>query len=361
MIPYYVPTVPDVGLLSSYLEEINQRKWLTNFGPLSDKLAAQLSNLLGHQHILPVSSCTNGLMTCFMLLGCKSVVTTPFSFVATSSSLKWMGIQTHFVDIDPDSKNICPKALEQYLSKNQGKVDAVVATHVYGNPCDVAALDRLAKDYDVKIIYDAAHAFDVKVDDRSVLMFGELSVLSFHATKIFHSVEGGAIAVPNEEVFERARKIINFGIDRSAEVTEIGINSKMSEYHAAVGLVQMRTIERVKKHRISLYERYIKHFQGRVEIQQWHSKSSPNGAYMPIFLESAQQRAKVVKALDSQHVGYKQYFYKNLNCSMFGESDQAPTPNAQHACDTVVCLPIYFDLSMNDVDAIAQTVLEAVK
>ncbi|MEX1221992.1 MAG: DegT/DnrJ/EryC1/StrS family aminotransferase [Idiomarina sp.] len=361
MIPYYVPTHPDLNVLTRHLEEVNQRRWFTNFGPLSERLGEKLEGYLQTDYLLPVSNCTFGLMAAYQLLGCKQVVTTPFSFVATTASLKWMQIKAHFVDIDPDTQNICPEALEHFLSKRQFNVDAIVATHVYGNPCDVDRIESIAKKYGICVIYDAAHAFDVAVGKRSVLDYGDCSVLSFHATKIFHSVEGGAIALPNKSSFEHARKIINFGIDRAGEINELGINAKMSEYHAAAGLTQLDSFPAIKAHRVALYNRYCELLEGHVKLQLWHRDSSPNGAYMPIFLKSEQQRNDVAAALDKAEIGYKLYFSKNLNCSLFNEPAQQPTPVAESACNTVLCLPIYLDLSLLDVDLISRTVIEAVQ
>ncbi|MCW8090347.1 DegT/DnrJ/EryC1/StrS family aminotransferase [Alteromonas sp. ASW11-130] len=361
MIPYYVPTVPQIELLTMYLQEVHERRWFTNFGPLSEKLGLELSKFLGHSHLLPVSSCTNGLMTCLWMLGCKKVVTTPFSFVATSSSLKWMKIETHYVDIDPKTKNICPIALEHFLSKGNVNVDGIVATHVYGNPCDVDAIKRIALQYGIHVIYDAAHAFDVNVRGKSILSYGDCSALSFHATKLFHTVEGGAIALAGHAEFEEARKAVNFGIDRKGEIENVGINSKMSEYHAAAGLAQLANFHKVKHHRIALYNRYLKHFEGRVGLQQWHNESAPNGAYMPIFLNTVQERKFVIQSLERNNIGFRLYFSKNLNCSLYSYGKSPPTPNATNACDTVICLPLYYDLTLEQVDDIAKVVLKALQ
>lgn len=361
MIPYYVPTEPDFEKLTTYLREVHDRQWFTNFGPLSEQLGRDLGSYLQHEHLLPVSNCTQGLMAAYQLFGCKRVVTTPYSFVATAASLKWMRIKMHFVDIDPYTQNICPDALDTFLANQEFKIDAIVATHVYGNPCDVDRIQAIAEKYDVRVIYDAAHAFDVRVNGRSVLEYGDCSVLSFHATKIFHSVEGGAMALGDLKTLEHARKIINFGIDRDGVIGLVGINAKLSEYHAAAGLAQLPVFNDVKSQRVNLYKRYNQHFNGKIQLQQWHSNSSPNGAYMPVFFESQQQRDRVINELDKVGIGYKLYFAKNLNCTLFAEKDQSETPVAEHFCRTVLCLPIYQELTLAEVDHIATTVLQVLK
>ena len=189
MIALNKPLQPDLARLTGYLSQVNDRGWYTNFGPLHEKLTQRLESYLGVKNLLLVSNGTLAIQVACKALGVNSAITTPFSFVATTSSLLWQGIETAFSDIDAKSYNLCPKALDKALTEDN-HYDGIVATHVYGNPCDVNAIEGVANKHNKKVIYDAAHAFGVKVTGESVLNFGDASTLSFHATKVFHTVEG---------------------------------------------------------------------------------------------------------------------------------------------------------------------------
>ena len=194
------PIKPNIEKLTQYLAEVNDSGWYTNFGPLHQQLTKKLEAYLGVENLLLVANGTLALQVAYKTLNVKSALTTPFSFVATASSLIWQGIETSFSDIDKNTYNLCPKKAEEALTLNSN-INAIVATHVYGNPCNVKAFDELSRQKNVKVIYDAAHAFAIKVNDKSILNYGDASTLSFHATKVFHTVEGGAIVFKNKADF----------------------------------------------------------------------------------------------------------------------------------------------------------------
>ncbi len=240
------PLEPDLACLTRHLEKVNSSGWYSNFGPLHQKLTTQLEEYLGVENLLLVSNGTLALQVAYKVLNVTNALTTPFSFVATTSSLLWQGIETSFCDIDKKSYNLCPKETSNSLSKNSA-INGIIATHVFGNPCDVDAFTEIAENNNVKVIYDAAHAFGTKVGGKSLLSFGDASILSFHATKVFHTVEGGAIVFKHKADFERAKRLINFGLDNKGKFSEAGINAKLNEYQCAVGLTILDQIDDLVK------------------------------------------------------------------------------------------------------------------
>jgi dTDP-4-amino-4,6-dideoxygalactose transaminase len=225
-----------------YIERCYENNQLTNNGPLAQELKARLEEYLGVQNLLLVANGTLALQIAYKVLGVSGkAITTPFTFVATSSSLRWEGIEPVYADIDAQSLDLSP---EKVLEVIDPEVTALVPVHVYGNPCDVEAFDRIAKEHGLKVIYDAAHAFGVRLNGKSILQWGDAATLSFHATKVFHTVEGGAIIFKKREDYERACRLINFGYE-GGEVVDEGINAKMSEFHAAMGLCMLDEIDTV--------------------------------------------------------------------------------------------------------------------
>src|SRR5690554_7951083 len=231
------PFLPPQEEYQHYLNKIWQSGWLTNMGPLSKVLEKHLSEFLRVENILFVTNGTIALQMAIKALELKGeVITTPFSFVATTSSIVWEGCTPVFVDIDPNSLNIDANKIEAAITPN---TSAILATHVYGNPCDVKAIEAIAKKYNLKVIYDAAHAFGVEVYGKSIFEYGDISICSLHATKLYHSTEGGLIFAKDAAVHRKLTYIRNFGISGFYEFAELGINGKNSEYHAAMGLVNL--------------------------------------------------------------------------------------------------------------------------
>lgn len=348
------PVVPDLKKLTNYLEKVNESGWYTNFGPLHQQLTERLEDYLGVNNLLLVSNGTLALQVAYKALNTQSALTTPFSFVATASSLIWQGIETSFCDIDANSFNLCPIQAKNSLNANKD-IDTVVATHVYGNPCDVNAFDKLSNEQNVKIIYDAAHAFGVKVAGNSVLNFGDASTLSFHATKVFHTAEGGAIVFKNKTDFERAKRLINFGIGEKGIITEAGINAKLNEYQCAVGLVLLDEIDEITNHRAELFKAYRDCLQGFVEMPQWHEHTNFNGAYMPIKLNCAKERALVEKALKDHEIQCRQYFSNSLD-SVFDNQNADSNQISKSISQTILCLPLHFYMKVEDVMRVTKLV-----
>lgn len=346
MIALNSPVKPDLKKLSSYLEQVNNIGWYTNFGPLHQKLTERLEEYLGIKNLLLMSNGTLALQVAYEVLGVKSALTTPFSFVATSSSALWQNIPLSFSDINPKSYNLCSTQAQKALEKNS-EIDTVIATHVYGNPCDVQAFEKLSENMGVKIIYDAAHAFGVKVGSESILNFGDASILSFHATKVYHTVEGGAVVFKQHENYERAKELINFAIGKNG-IDGIGINAKMNEYQAAVGLVLLDDIALILEHREALFTAYREGLKDVVGLPEWHLDSSFNGAYMPIYLDSEEKLFRVIEHLSKQGIQNRRYFYPSLD-TVFSQCVNFGCSNSHQAAEGMICLPLHYNMTLSDV------------
>jgi dTDP-4-amino-4,6-dideoxygalactose transaminase len=337
MIPVTIPHLPEKNRYLGYISRCYESCQITNSGPLVQELKARLEDYLGVQNLLPVANGTLALQIAYKTLGVSGkAITTPFTFVATSSSLKWDGIEPIFADIDGKTLNLYPEKTKEVLDPD---VTALVPVHVYGNPCDVEAFDQIAEDHDLKVIYDAAHAFGVKLNDRSILRWGDAATLSFHATKVFHTVEGGAIVFKKREDYERACRLINFGYEKG-EIVDEGINAKMSEFHAAMGLSMLDEIETVLKKRKEVYRRYYEALADHFEMQIWNDGATRNYAYFPVLFPSEDALLKNQKCLNEAGIFPRRYFYPSLDAKGYGQSG-GKNPISRDRARRVLCLPMY--------------------
>ncbi|WP_032094872.1 MULTISPECIES: DegT/DnrJ/EryC1/StrS aminotransferase family protein [unclassified Alteromonas] len=346
------PFSPCLKTLQGHLERVNSSGWYTNFGPLHEELTAKLESYLGVSNLLLVSNGTLAIQVAAKVLGVKKAVTTPFSFAATSTSLLWQGVDVSYSDIDAESLNICPTSLEATIAQG-GNFDGIVATHVYGNPCDVRKLSSIGKSTNTKVIYDAAHAFGIKCLERSVLSYGDASTLSFHATKLFHTVEGGAIIFRDSADYLKAKELINFGIKSNGELTDAGINAKLNEYQCAVGLTVFEKIEQIVEHRSHLFSLYMKALGNFVGMPSWHSKSNYNGAYMPILLKDSAEKEKVKQTLIKNGIQCRDYFSPSLNTIYKPDVEM---PISESISKRVLCLPLHFYLTEAEVTYVCDTI-----
>ncbi|GAB58345.1 DegT/DnrJ/EryC1/StrS family aminotransferase [Rheinheimera nanhaiensis] len=360
MIPVNKPYLPAFEKYTKYLERVYDKAWLTNNGPLVQELKVRLEEYLGVKNLLPVANGTLAMQLAYKVFNLKgNAVTTPFTFIATSSSLAWEGITPKFADIDPLSYNLCPNKARQAIDTD---TTAIVPVHVYGNPCDVEAFEQIGKEHKVKVIYDAAHAFGVKVNGNSVLNYGDASTLSFHATKVFHSVEGGAVIFKNSDDYERAVLMTNFGIDTSTgNIVDAGINTKMSEVHAAMGLAVLDDIDQILSHRIALYEQYCDGLQSLGYQPIWRSHATKNGAYLPITFKDDIQCTQVLNSLARNGITARRYFSPSLNLvENFKDQYAAQCPVSESLSNRTLCLPLYYALSSEDVSLIISEVGKAI-
>lgn len=342
----------------AYLSGIWQRGWLTNNGPLVNELEAELKNYLQLPHLHFLSNGTIALQIAIKALNLQGeILTTPFSYVATTSSIVWENCRAVFVDIDPETLNIDPNLLEQHIGPN---TSAILATHVYGNPCDIDAIQKIADKHNLKVIYDAAHCFGSEYKGQSVFAFGDVSTCSFHATKLFHTIEGGALMSPSEEIAQRLGYMRNFGHDGPESFAEVGINGKNSEFHAAMGLVNLKHIARIRQSRLDQKAYYDKALKGLPLSQpKILAQAQPNYSYYPIIFESEEALLKTVKALNSHWIYPRRYFYPALNSLNY--VDQQSCPLAEDISKRVLCLPMYVELSEAEMKLITNVIHKALK
>jgi dTDP-4-amino-4,6-dideoxygalactose transaminase len=313
-----------------------------------------LAEFLGVKHLALFTNGTIALVTALQALRVTGeVITTPYSFVATAHSLVWNNIKPVFVDIDPSTCNLDPQRIEAAITP---QTTAIMPVHCYGTPCDVDALQKLADVYGLKIIYDAAHAFAVRQAGNSVLNYGDLSILSFHATKVFHTFEGGAIICPDAKTKQRIDYLKNFGFADEVTIVAAGINGKMSEIQAAMGLAQLGHIERLIECRRGVAETYRRELAGEAGLTMLRQAEGfiPNHSYFPIFLgpEHRRTRDELYARLRSNNILARRYFYPLISdMPMYrGLPSAAPAnlPIARRMANSVLCLPIYADLPADD-------------
>lgn len=355
MIPVTKPFLPPMQEYNEYLTGIWNRQWLTNMGPLASSLEIKLKEFLKVDHLLFVTNGTIALQMAIKALELNGeIITTPFSFVATTSCIVWENCIPVFVDIDRDSLNIDPSKIEASITE---KTVAILATHVYGNPCDVIEIEKIAIKYNLKVIYDGAHAFGVEVNGRSVFEYGDISTCSLHATKLFHSVEGGLIVTKNSELLKKIAHIRNFGISGFDTFSELGINGKNSEFHAAMGLSNLKYINKIHGKRKMLFERYNEKLKNLNATQPtWHSKSSNNFSYYPLIFTSQELMFRCIEVLKLNEIGTRRYFYPSL-ASALPYTEPMAMQITDDVSKRVLCLPFYYDLTLEEVDHICRLIL----
>lgn len=355
MIPVTKPFLPPQGEYQKYLDNIWKRQWLTNMGPLASQLEMELKDHLKVNHLLFVTNGTVAIQMALKALDIKGeIITTPFSFIATTSSIVWEGCIPVFADIDPISLNIDPSKIEEAITAN---TTAILATHVYGNPCDVEAIDRIAKKHNLKVIYDAAHAFGVEINGKSIFEYGDISTCSLHATKLYHSVEGGLIITKDADLLKKLAYIRNFGISGFDSFAELGLNGKNSEFHAAMGLVNLKHIHEINEKRKALAEWYDEKLKNLKAVKPlWHSGAEENYAYYAIVLESEDLLLRLKTEMDKFEVFTRRYFYPSL-ASALPYLPKLELPITEDISKRVLCLPLYYDLTFEEVEFIARLML----
>lgn len=355
MIPVTQPFLPTKEEYQKYLDGIWKRNWLTNMGPLASQLEMELKNYLKVNHLLFVTNGTVAIQMAIKSLDIKGeVITTPFSFIATTSSIVWEGCTPVFVDIDQSSLCIDPKKIEEAITEN---TTAILATHVYGNPCDVEAIDRIAKNYNLKVIYDAAHAFGVEINGKSIFEYGDISTCSLHATKLYHSIEGGLIITKNAGLLKKLAYIRNFGISGFDSFSELGLNGKNSEFHAAMGLVNLKYITKIHEKRKALTKLYDEKLKNLKAVKPlWHNNSKQNYAYYAIILESEELLLRLKTEMDKHEIFTRRYFYPSL-ASALPYLPKLELPITEDISRKVLCLPLYYDLTFEEIELIARIML----
>jgi dTDP-4-amino-4,6-dideoxygalactose transaminase len=360
--PIYVtrPQLPPLQEFMAYLEQIWDSKILTNGGPFHHQFEQALCEHLGVQHIALFTNGTIALVTALQALRITGeVITTPYSFVATSHSLLWNGIKPVFVDIDPNTLNLDPAKIEAAITP---QTTAIMPVHCYGHPCDVEAIQKIADIYNLKVIYDAAHAFNVQDAGGSIVRHGDLSVLSFHATKVFNTFEGGAIVCPDAKTKVRIDQLKNFGHVGEVTVVAPGINGKMSEFNAALGLLQLKYLPQALARRKAIdsaYRERLRDVKG-IHCLRDAGEKAPNYAYFPILVrpEYPISRDELYQRLKEAGIHPRRYFYPLISefpmYRGYPSARKENLPVATLAAQQVLCLPIYPDLEISLVDEVAQ-------
>ncbi len=365
--PTYVtrPALPPLSEFVEYLEKIWQSKILTNNGPFHQELEKELARYLGVEYLSLFSNGTLALVTALQVLRISGeVITTPFSFVATTHALWWNNIKPVFVDVEPETFNLDPTKIESAITP---KTTALLPVHVYGNPCDVDKLRAICDIYGLRLIYDAAHTFGVKINGSSIVDFGDLSVLSFHATKVFNTFEGGAIVCHDEATKKRIDYLKNFGFAGETVVVAPGVNAKMNECQAALGLLQLKYIDENIKKRKAVADRYreglrqIKGMSFLEDIPGVHH----NYAYFPIFVDEAEygySRDVLYEELKRHNIYGRRYFYPLISTFPAYRSLESADPKnlsvASRVADQVICLPIFPDLEQEVQDRVIEICTE---
>ncbi len=363
MIPVTKPFMPPRGEFEKQIDGIWDRRMLTNNGPLVQQLEQQLRRRLGLNHLLYVSNGTIALQIAIRVLDLHGeIITTPFSYVATTSSIVWQGCRPVFVDIDPDSLNIDPARIEAAITP---QTSAILATHCFGNPCDTDAIAAIAARHNLRVIYDAAHAFGTRWQGRSIFGHGDLSITSFHATKLFQTVEGGAIIARTPDQEQRIRYMRNFGHKGYEEFDGLGINGKNSELHAAMGLCNIKYVDEVlasRKRQAALYDERLQH--PGIRRQQIRPGAEYNHAYYPVILPDEPACLAVKAALEAEEIWPRRYFYPalcTLDYTAAPGNAPADLPTAVDIASRILCLPVYHDLEPEVQHKVAEIVTKTLE
>ncbi|MDE5552072.1 MAG: DegT/DnrJ/EryC1/StrS family aminotransferase [Muribaculaceae bacterium] len=359
------PLLPPLEEFLPYLQDIWERKWITNNGKYHKELEQKLCEYLGVEYISLFTNGTLPLITALQALDIRrgEVITTPYSFVATSHSIWWNGLKPVFVDVDPDTGNINPELIEQAITS---QTRAIMPVHVYGNPCDVDAIGDIARRHDLKVVYDAAHAFGVEVDGKSILNAGDISTLSFHATKTYNTIEGGALVCHSSEMKQKIDYLKNFGFAGETSVVAPGINSKMDEIRSAYGLLNLRHVDAAiarRKEVSTAYRDALADVPG-IRLMPQRSDVKYNYSYFPIFIDAdryGMTRDELYFKMKEQNVLGRRYFYPLI--SDFEPYRELPSaapvnlPVATRMADQVICLPMHHTLTEGDIDRILNIIL----
>jgi dTDP-4-amino-4,6-dideoxygalactose transaminase len=354
--PIYVtqPSLPPLNEYVEILKGVWERGILTHNGPLVQQLEKDLIKYLGLENLVAVTSGTIAIQLAIRALNLSGeIITTPFTWIATISAIMWERCRPVFVDVQPDTFNIDPQKIEEKITD---KTSAILPVHVFSNPCDIEAIKKIADKYNLKIIYDAAHAMCVNYKGKSILEYGDISATSFHATKIFQSGEGGACVTNDQQLFERLRRLRFFGHDEKKDIIDEGMNGKMTEIHAALGLSSLKWIDNVLQDRRVKYELYMDLLAkyNFIKFQKFLADSY-NYSYLPVLLENEKQLISVVNHLNKHNIYPRRYFHPALNTvKVISASENFPV--AEDLASRILCLPLFYTLKKRDIEYICSLI-----
>ena len=353
------PLLPPLKEYQKKLEEIWDNQWLTNYGPLEHEFQTNLKNLFNAKNVELFSNGHTSLDLALKALDLEGeVITTPFTFASTTQAIIENNLKPVYADVDEEYYNINPGNIESLITED---TCAIMPVHVFGNPCEVEKIERIAKKHDLKVIYDAAHAFGVKIENKPIVKYGDMSMLSFHATKVFNTIEGGALIFDNDELSYKLKALKNFGITPDKEeVRFLGKNGKMNEFEAAMGLCNLNNLDDVIHERSLIYNHYLECLEeledaGELKVIRPQKNVEYNYAYFTIKLNGVEERDYLMDKLAEYNVFAKKYFYPP--CNEFPAYDfERNTPIAKDVSDSILSLPMYYGLSLDDVGQICEII-----
>jgi len=356
-------SMPEFNEYIDKIKELWDDRWLTNNGKNLIELETRLKEYLGVSNVCTVTNGTLALQISLELFNFETgseIITTPFSFVATSSAIAWQKLKPIFVDIDKDSWNIDTNKIEENINS---KTKAILATHVFGNPADVEQITEIAKKHDLKVIYDAAHCFGVEFKGKSIFKYGDVSIASFHATKVFHTIEGGAIFTENAELANKSSRLRNFGFNKEADdVIDIGINAKMNEFQAIMGLLNLKYVDQWIDERKKISEIYDNKLKGKVSKQKLHSDITRyNYIYYPVLFKNKIERDFIFEQLRTNGINTRKYFYPLINEFSAYNNYFSETPIAKDISERVLHLPLFSELKNEDIHKITEIINRSLK
>lgn len=358
-IPVTKPYLPTIEEYAEYLKNIWKSGIMTHNGPIVQEFEKLLSEKVGFRNPIAVTNGTIAIQMAIKALELKGeIITTPFTWVASISAIKWEGCEPVFCDIDPDTLNINPEKIESLITE---KTVAIMPVHVFGNPCDIFAIDKIAKKHNLKVIYDAAHAVGSEFMGESLLNFGDVSATSFHATKIINTAEGGGCVTKNDELADKIRRVRFFGYNKQRDVVEDGFNGKMTEVHAALGVLNVERIQDIlddRKEKHGLYQEALSNISGLSFQKLIHGKS--NYSYFPVIFESEEINLKVISKLESEGITPRRYFYPSVN-TYTNIVEYQSCPISEDISKRILCLPLYFELVKSDIIRICDIISAELK
>jgi dTDP-4-amino-4,6-dideoxygalactose transaminase len=350
--------LPDIRKYKVYVDGIWSRNWLTNNGPLVNELELRLKEHLNVDHLLYLTNGTIAIQIAIKALGLKGrIITTPFSYVATTSSIVWENCTPTFVDIDPETYNIDASRIEEAITED---TTGILATHVFGNPCRVDEIELIAKKYGLSVIYDGAHAFACKYKGKSIFTYGDIATTSFHATKLFHTIEGGAVFTNSPELLRRMSFMRNFGHNGHAEFAEVGINGKNSEFHAAMGLAILPDMREILEARAQLTKYYQSALSGTsVSFQKLEANTEYNHSYFSVLFRTESELLLTLANLNDHMIFPRRYFYPSLSSLHY--VSKTSTPISDKISSRILCLPFYVGLSFEEIDLICRIIKRSIR
>lgn len=345
--------LPNIGEYKSYVDKIFESGFLTNNGQFVQKLEKRLEEYLNIRNLILVSNGTLALQVAYKALELRDeVITTPFTFAATVSSQVWEGLTPVFADIDPETFCIDCKKVEDLITN---KSKAIVPVHVFGNACDIDEIQNIASKNNLKVIYDAAHTFGVNYKNKSILSYGDISIISFHSTKLFHTIEGGGIVVKDDELYKRVKLMINFGISGPEKIDDLGINAKMNEFQAAMGLCLLDDIDKIIDGRKIVHNFYMNNLSKDLQLQKYNKDCTRNYGYFPVVFQTEDDLLRVVGALNKKNIFPRRYFYPSLDTLGY-LTDSKFMKISNDISKRILCLPIYDSLEEYELEQIVKIV-----